>query len=155
MDISTKKNEWGTPLELFNELDKEFEFTLDPCGNPKRLLRPDLLTLGILGRSKPPYHLMDGLNYSWKGESVFCNPPYSGRGTIAKWIKNGFDERGGAEFIVFLIPVRTDRNFFHDYVKDYAEIRFLKQRPEFIPLAGQNLLGVPAFPSMLIIYRGD
>ena len=24
-------NEWETPQELFDELNKEFEFTLDPC----------------------------------------------------------------------------------------------------------------------------
>lgn len=28
---STGKDDWETPQELFNELDREFHFTLDPC----------------------------------------------------------------------------------------------------------------------------
>ncbi len=29
--FSSESNEWGTPKELFDELDTEFHFTLDPC----------------------------------------------------------------------------------------------------------------------------
>lgn len=29
--MSSNSSEWATPQELFNELDKEFNFTLDPC----------------------------------------------------------------------------------------------------------------------------
>ena len=35
---SSKSNEWATPQYLFDELDREFSFTLDPCatdGNAK------------------------------------------------------------------------------------------------------------------------
>lgn len=28
---SSQKTEWETPNSLFEELDKEFNFTLDPC----------------------------------------------------------------------------------------------------------------------------
>ena len=28
---SSKSNEWATPQEFYDELDKEFHFTLDPC----------------------------------------------------------------------------------------------------------------------------
>ena len=28
---SSKSDEWSTPKELFDELNKEFGFTLDPC----------------------------------------------------------------------------------------------------------------------------
>lgn len=28
---SSKSDEWSTPKALFDELDEEFEFTLDPC----------------------------------------------------------------------------------------------------------------------------
>ena len=33
MDVhySSKTNEWSTPQDFFDELDKEFNFTLDPC----------------------------------------------------------------------------------------------------------------------------
>ena len=29
--FSSESNEWATPQKLFDELDKEFHFTLDPC----------------------------------------------------------------------------------------------------------------------------
>ena len=29
--FSSKSNEWATPQDYFNKLNKEFEFTLDPC----------------------------------------------------------------------------------------------------------------------------
>ena len=29
--FSSKSDEWETPQELFDELNKEFNFTLDPC----------------------------------------------------------------------------------------------------------------------------
>ena len=29
--FSTGKDDWGTPQDLFDALNKEFGFTLDPC----------------------------------------------------------------------------------------------------------------------------
>ena len=29
--MSSNTDEWGTPVKFFEELDKEFQFTLDPC----------------------------------------------------------------------------------------------------------------------------
>lgn len=29
--LSSKSNEWATPMTLFAELNKEFHFDLDPC----------------------------------------------------------------------------------------------------------------------------
>ena len=29
--VSSKSNEWSTPWGFFKELDREFNFTLDPC----------------------------------------------------------------------------------------------------------------------------
>lgn len=31
--FSSNSNEWATPQSLFDELNKEFNFTLDPCAN--------------------------------------------------------------------------------------------------------------------------
>ena len=31
--LSTGKDEWGTPQELYDALNKEFNFTLDPCSS--------------------------------------------------------------------------------------------------------------------------
>lgn len=29
--MSSNSNEWATPINFYNELNKEFNFTLDPC----------------------------------------------------------------------------------------------------------------------------
>lgn len=29
--FATGKDDWETPIDFFNELNKEFRFTLDPC----------------------------------------------------------------------------------------------------------------------------
>ena len=31
--FSTGKDDWGTPQDLFDALNKEFNFTLDPCAD--------------------------------------------------------------------------------------------------------------------------
>lgn len=33
--FTSKTNEWATPQAFFDELDKEFNFTLDPCATPQ------------------------------------------------------------------------------------------------------------------------
>lgn len=33
--LSTGKNDWETPRDFFEELDKEFHFTLDPCASER------------------------------------------------------------------------------------------------------------------------
>ena len=138
------KDEWGTPMRIFRRLDREFILTLDPCGVRSRELKKDLITLDIREGG-------DGLKYNWKDHSVFVNPPYSAD-NIMKWVKKAFSEKDRAECIVMLIPVRSDRKYFHRYIINQAEIRFVKGRPSFIPLNNQND-GSPCFPSMLIIWR--
>ena len=32
---TSKKDDWETPQELFEELDYEYNFTLDPCATPE------------------------------------------------------------------------------------------------------------------------
>lgn len=33
--LSSKRNDWETPQAFFDELDREFHFTLDPCAMPE------------------------------------------------------------------------------------------------------------------------
>lgn len=80
--LSSKSNEWETPLDFFEELDREFHFTLDPCSTDENAKCQKHFTIKE-----------DGLAQSWKGETVFCNPPY-GR-ELPKWIKKCFDESHG------------------------------------------------------------
>ena len=47
-----------------------------------------------------------------------------------------------------LIPSRTDTKWFHDFIYNKAEIRFLKGRLKF----GDSKNSAP-FPSMVVIYK--
>lgn len=133
---SSKSDEWSTPPHIFCELDSEFKFTLDPCATK------DNAKCNLFYSEED-----NGLNKSWKGERVFCNPPYS---QIDKWVEKSYREtRNDNTIVVLLIPSRTDTRYFHNYIYQRAEIRFVKGRLKF----GELKQSAP-FPSMVVIFRG-
>lgn len=136
LHFSSKTPEWATPQALFNELDFEFDFTLDPCCTEENAKCTDFFTKE-----------MDGLSKSWDGKRVFVNPPY-GR-EMPKWVKKSSEARGG--LVVMLIPARTDTKYFHDYIYNKAEIRFIRGRIKFE--GAQAGSGAAPFPSMIVIFR--
>lgn len=134
--FSSKRHDWETPQAFFDELDREFHFTLDPCCTPE-----------TAKCSKYYTPAENGLLQDWNGETVFCNPPY-GR-ELPKWIEKCAKESKHAK-VVMLIPARTDTIAFHKYIYNKAEIRFIKGRLKF-RVGGKE--GDPApFPSMVVIY---
>jgi len=125
-------SEWETPQDLFDELDKEFGFGLDPCASK------------INAKCKTYYTKeKSGLGLPWFG-TVFMNPPY-GR-EIGKWVKKAWEESQRGCTVVCLLPARTDTRWFHDYCMK-GEVRFIKGRIKFIG-AKWNA----PFPSMIVIF---
>ena len=98
--FSSKTDMWSTPQEFFNDLNKEFNFTLDPCATKENAKCDKFYTINE-----------DGLSKDWSNEVVFMNPPY-GRG-ISSWIEKASKEDAT---VVCLIPARTDTRWWHDYV---------------------------------------
>ena len=134
--FSSKSEEWETPQDLFDSLDNEFHFTLDPCSTDSN------------AKCRKHYtRLEDGLLQDWTGETVFCNPPY-GR-EMPKWIAKCAEHGSRGGCAVMLIPARTDTRAFHEYIYGKAEIRFLRGRLKF----GNARNGAP-FPSMIVIFNG-
>ena len=142
--LSSKKMDYCTPQDFFDELDGEFVFALDAAATKKstkciRYFTPE----------------DDGLKQPWDvppGYAVFCNPPYGRQ--IGEWVKKAYDESvrtGGT--IVLLIPARTDTKYFHRYIYEKAEIRFVEGRLKFTDEDG-NSFGPAPFPSMVVIYNG-
>ena len=135
---SSKSNEWSTPQKLFDELDKEFNFTLDPCSTHEN--------------AKCSMHFTieeNGLEQDWSKDIVFMNPPY-GRG-IRHWIEKAYKESNKGATVVCLIPARTDTTYWHDFIFGKADnIRFLRGRLKF----GDSKNSAP-FPSAIVIYRGS
>ena len=134
--FTSNTNEWNTPKKLYEELNKKYNFTLDPASTNENNLCKKYYT-----------EKETGLIQSWKRERVFLNPPY-GR-EIKKWIaKAYYENKINNTFIVMLIPARTDTSYFHDYIYNKAEIIFIRGRLKFND--GKN--SAP-FPSMIVIYR--
>lgn len=50
--MSSKSNEWETPQDLFNLLDAEFHFNLDPCATDKNHKCDKYYTIADDGISK-------------------------------------------------------------------------------------------------------
>jgi phage N-6-adenine-methyltransferase len=118
--FSSATPEWATPQDLFDRLNSEFKFTLDPCCTHEN------------AKCKKHYtKAEDGLSKDWTGEVVFMNPPY-GR-EIGRWIAKARNEsakfRGAT--VVALVPARTDTAWWHDYVLPY-EVRFIRGRIKFV-----------------------
>ena len=84
------------------------------------------------------------------GGTVFCNPPY-GR-EIGKWVRKAWEEAQAGTPVVLLIPARTDTTYFHDYIYNQAEIRFIRGRLKFTDEDGNTSDPAP-FPSMLVVYN--
>lgn len=105
--LSSVKQDWETPQDDFNIWNKQYNFTLDPCCTSDNCKCPD----GI-------YHDLgeDGLALPWSGR-VFMNPPYSDQ---KLWIPKAVAEskRPAVEFVIGLLPSRTDTALFHKYIWD-------------------------------------
>ena len=126
--FSKQSDNWSTPRDFYNSLNREFNFHSDPCPlNSEH----DALTENAI----------------WAG-NVFINPPYS---NIRGFLEKGLSElkKGNAKVCVYLVPARTDTRWFHDLVYNKAEIRFIKGRLKF----GDSKNSAP-FPSMVVIFKG-
>lgn len=133
---TSNTQEWATPQKVFDELDAEFHFTLDPCCTHEN------------AKCEKHYTIEDdGLSKSWGGEVVFCNPPYR---DMSKWAKKCYEESLNGTLVVMLVPARTDTRWFWDYIYHKAEIRFIKGRLRF----GGSSSNAP-FPSMIVVYGKD
>lgn len=129
------RNEWETPKKLFDSLNAEFGFDLDPCCTKET-------RKAICHFTKED----DGLAHSWQGRRVFMNPPYD-RYQIKKWIQKAYCEANKNTLVVGLLPASTCSSWFHEFIYGKAEIRFIKGRLHFVG-AQHNA----PFPSMIVIW---
>lgn len=133
--FSSKTDKWETPQDFFDELNREFGFSLDVCALPENAKTTRYYT--------PE---QDGLAQPWEGV-VWCNPPYGRQ--IGKWVERAALAAKSGVVVVMLLPARTDTKWFHEYIYGKAEIRFVRGRLRFGGAAN------PApFPSMVVVFRG-
>ncbi|MCH5194323.1 MAG: adenine methyltransferase [Oscillospiraceae bacterium] len=139
--LSSKKMDWCTPKDLFDKLNKEFDFVIDVSATKE--------TSKCIFYFDPD---VDALKQSWNvGGSVFCNPPYGRH--ISEWVYKAYSESLICDYpIVLLIPARTDTSYFHDYIYGKSDIRFIRGRLCFEYPHGK-IAGRAPFPSMIVVYN--
>ena len=135
--FTSKTDNWATPQDFFDKIDKEFNFGLDVCADDNNT------------KVKHNYYTIedDALKMNWNVNFSgwkWMNPPYGRQ--IKEWVKKASEERK----VVALLPARTDTRYFHEYIYNQpnTEIRFIKGRLKF----GDSKNSAP-FPSMLVIFR--
>ncbi len=133
--IMSERDDWETPTDLFEKLNKEFNFQLDVCASDENAKCKKYFT-----------KKNNALKLAWNHhESIFMNPPYGRK--IGPFIKRAYEESQLNCTVVCLLPARTDTKWFHDYCVK-GEIRFIKGRLKF-----SNSKNNAPFPSMIVIFR--
>lgn len=139
--MSSKSDEWGTPRDLFNRLDRVWRFNLDAAASPVNTLCGN--------------HYIcqedDALKQAWgtlaRPSRVFLNPPFSLLRQFCARAKEQV-ETGFALFVVALLPARTDTRAFHESIYGHAQIEFIRGRLRF-----EGAPGPAPFPSMIVTWR--
>ncbi len=130
---------WATPSEVFDPLNAEFGFTLDPCATAESAKCTEFYT-----------EETNGLAADWGAHRVFMNPPY-GREVYA-WTAKARESADRGALVVGLLPASTDLEWWHrDVVRAGAEVRYIRGRVRF--LTGGPYRASGFFPSVIVVWR--
>ncbi len=145
--FSSKTEDWETPQDLFNELNKIHNFDIDVCATKNNSKCQYFYHKEDDALSKP--WNVDPYNYGEVGKPMSCwmNPPYGK--TIGQWIKKAYEESKRGATVVCLLPSRTDTKWFHEYCQ-MGKITFIEGRLKF-----SNSTNSAPFPSMVVVFKGE
>ncbi len=132
--FSSATDQWATPQDTFDKLNKIFNFETDVCADQHNTKCENFYTESD-----------NGLLQEWRGV-CWMNPPY-GRG-IGDWLKKAYDScKENNATVVCLIPARTDTRWWHDYCV-HGEVFLLKGRLKF-----GGAKNCAPFPSAVVVFR--
>jgi site-specific DNA-methyltransferase (adenine-specific) len=114
------RQDWETPVELFNEVNEEFHFTLDVAASEQNKKVERFISQD-----------QDAMTVSWGTNTCWLNPPYGKGYRLSEWVGKAYKESLTGATTVMLIPARTNTNWFQDYCLKYGEVRFVRGRPKF------------------------
>jgi len=103
-----------TPPDIWEDLTKEFDFTIDICASHENHLLPRYYTIDD-----------NALTKDWTGEIAYIHPLFDGK--IGKFVEKAFKTKNLTA--VFLLPASTHTKYFHEcfYKNPNCEIRFLRK----------------------------
>lgn len=137
------KNDYKTPPEIYERALSRFEipkFDLDVCCSEKNIPAENYYIQGQ----------KDGLTENWK-QFNWCNPPFN---ECKLWVRKAFIELQKGNQTAMLIPVRTETEYWHNYIlfDDNVSIDWLRKGYKFLD-ENNNEMGV--FKNALaIVYFG-
>lgn len=154
------RDEWLTPLHLWQVLNDQFNFRLDAAADYRNTLCDQWYSDGKDGAGS-------GLENPWS-DTTFCNPPYS---KMRQFVAKAYNEaKLGNCTAVVLVAARTDTRAWFDYVR-HGEVRFIKGRLKFdlpdwvielikkeneerrkLSLKERSFDGSAPFPSALVVF---
>ena len=110
----SKSMKWiRTPVDIWEDLSNEFNFTLDACASDDNHLLPR-------------YYTKDDscLDKDWTDEVVYCHPMFDIY--IGKFVEKCYNEKC---ISVMLLPASTHTRYFHKFIyhNPNVEIRFLEK----------------------------
>lgn len=141
--LSTGKDDWETPDDLFQRYNARYHFVLDAAATAENTKCENYFS-----------PTGDALSADWQPwlalGNIWLNPPYSA-GNQARFVKRACEEALIGEMwdhaIVCLLPARTDTRLFHETIWAMGDVEFLKGRVKFKGAAQ----GAP-FPSMIVTF---
>lgn len=136
---TAQRDDWRTPRWLFERLHALYQFTIDAAADAENAKLPRFWTAE-----------QDALKQSWRGERVFCNPPFSLKGEFAATAACR-----EAEVAVLILPATVEQPWFHRHVIGArAELIVPLGRVEFDPPPGVEATS-PRFASLVAVYKID
>lgn len=167
--FSSASVEWGTPQFLYDWLNRQYQFKLDPCATDKNHKCDQYFTIAD-----------DGINKNWSdyADAVFMNPPYGNSESVCKrnctkkkclkrgyhnleytpgigdWVEKAHTESDKGIDVVCLIPARTDTSgWWHRHCMKADRIDFVVGRLSF-GSSVNNVLSPATFPSAIVYFLG-
>jgi len=144
MPVKAKTTEWETPDYLYKEYDDKYHFDLDAAATPANAKCKKFFTKED-----------NGLQKSWKGYTVWLNPPYDAK-NLRDFTTKVIDqvEKYGI-IVVMLVPVKTDQPWWHWLWDKYTKAKWPM---EYDWILGRlKFVGASSgatFPSVVIVVRG-
>lgn len=134
--VQDKPDDQETPPEIFNQLDAEYDFTLDAYATHGNAKCANYFT-----------EEEDGLAQDWGTETVFCSPPSA---NLKRYVKDAYEKSLKGATVVLLIPSRTDGIAFREYInKGY--VRFICGRIRFF-IDGEAQKAKAPYPSLICVF---
>jgi site-specific DNA-methyltransferase (adenine-specific) len=102
-----------TPTDIWENLSKQFNFTLDACASDENHLCEK-------------YYTKDNscLDKSWEGETVYCHPMFDIN--IGKFAEKCYNENINNNVeSVMLIPASTHTRYFHKYIYHNPNVQII------------------------------